>query len=141
MLERIFDTPTQWVLNKSMDVASLRNEVIADNIANVDTPKFKRREVIFEENLKTALQGGTEPAKLKVMDPRHFSLAGEKTNIEDFQPEIRVMKDLSYRNDENNVDIDVESAKLAKNKIMYDAVSQSMGEELSLLRLAITGRG
>lgn len=140
MLEKLFNSPTQWMLNKSMDVAALRNEVIADNIANVDTPKFKRREVIFEENLKKALQSdSTKTAKLKVNDSRHFPLIDESAEIP--VPEIRVMEDLSYRNDENNVDIDVESAKLAKNKIMYDAVSQSMGEELTLLRLAITGRG
>lgn len=140
MLEKIFNSPTQWMLNKSMDVAALRNEVIADNIANVDTPKFKRREVIFEENLKKVLQSdSTRKAKLKVNDSRHFPLIDESADVP--VPEIRVMEDLSYRNDENNVDIDVESAKLAKNKIMYDAVSQSMGEELTLLRLAITGRG
>lgn len=140
MLEKIFNSPTQWMLNKSMDVAALRNEVIADNIANVETPKFKRREVIFEENLKKVLQSdSTRKAKLKVNDSRHFPLIDESADVP--VPEIRVMEDLSYRNDENNVDIDVESAKLAKNKIMYDAVSQSMGEELTLLRLAITGRG
>lgn len=139
MLEKIFNSPTQWMLNKSMDVASLRNEVIADNIANVETPKFKRREVVFEENLKKVIQGDSSTTKLKADDPRHFSLVGEPVN--GTEPEIRVMKDLSYRNDENNVDIDVESGKLAKNQITYDALSQSMGEELSLLRLAITGRG
>jgi len=140
MLEKLFSSPTQWMLNKSMDVAALRNEVIADNIANVDTPRFKRREVIFEENLKKALQiDFTNQAKLKVNDTRHYPLIEESAHIP--VPEIRVMEDLSYRNDENNVDIDVESAKLAKNKIMYDAVSQSMSKELTLLRLAITGRG
>ena len=140
MLEKLFNSPTQWMLNKSMDVASLRNEVIADNIANVDTPRFKRREVIFEENLKKAMQFDyTNQAKLKVNDTRHYPLIEESAHIP--VPEIRVMEDLSYRNDENNVDIDVESAKLAKNKIMYDAVSQSMSKELTLLRLAITGRG
>jgi flagellar basal-body rod protein FlgB len=57
------------------------------------------------------------------------------------EPEIRTLKDLSYRNDENNVDIDVETAKMAKNKIYYDALGQSMSNEIRLLRMAITGRG
>ena len=52
MLERIFDSKTHFILNESMDATALRNNVIANNIANVDTPKFKRSEVIFEENLK-----------------------------------------------------------------------------------------
>lgn len=139
MLEKIFNSPTQWMLNKSMDVAALRNEVIADNIANVTTPKFKRREVIFEENLKKVLLQDSGTARLKVNNSRHFSLAEQPAG--DVEPEIRLMKDLSYRNDENNVDVDVETAKLAKNQINYDSLSQSMGQELSLLRLAITGRG
>ena len=54
--------------------------------------------------------------------------------------EIITLQGLTYRNDGNNVDIDVENAKLAKNKILYDAVGDSFSKEIKLLRLAITGR-
>gem|GEM_PF-5014694 len=52
MLEKIFSSSTIPLLNRAMDVASDRDTIIADNIANEDTPNFKRRELIFEEKLK-----------------------------------------------------------------------------------------
>lgn len=138
MLEKIFDSPTQYLLNKGLDAASDRNRVIADNIANVDTPGFKRREVIFEENIQKVLEKNKNSVKLRTTDLRHMQIKEKDTQIE---PEIRTLKELSYRNDGNNVDIDVETAKMAKNKIFYDALGQSMSNEIRLLRMAITGRG
>lgn len=138
MVEKIFTSPTQYLLNKGLDAASVRNKVIADNIANVDTPKFKRREVIFEENIKKVLEKNNINVKLRTTDSRHMQIVEKNTQTE---PEIRTLNDLSYRNDENNVDIDVETAKMAKNKIFYDALGQSMSNEIRLLRMAITGRG
>ncbi|ABI68165.1 flagellar basal body rod protein FlgB [Syntrophomonas wolfei] len=138
MLERILETKTHILLNKAMDVGTLRNDVIADNIANADTPKFKRREVIFEEKMKKALEGTTDQLGLNLTNSRHIQMEGNNMDIE---PEVRVLEDLTFRNDENNVDIDNEMAKMTKNKINYDAVSRSMSNEIRLLRMAITGRG
>ena len=133
-----FWNQTHVLLNKAMDVGTLRNDVIADNIANVDTPGFKRREVIFEEKMKKALEGTTVQLGLNLTNSRHIQIEG---SIPDFEPEVRVLEDLTFRNDENNVDIDNEMAKMTKNKINYDAVSRSMSNEIRLLRMAITGRG
>lgn len=71
--------------------------------------------------------------------PRHIQI-GEGRSLDNFEPEVRLLDDLSFRNDENNVDIDVEMAKMSKNKIHYDSLGQSMNNEFQLLRLAITGR-
>ncbi len=145
MLEKIFNSKTNTIINKAMDTAILRNDVIANNIANVDTPKFKRSEVVFEENMKRLLEGDieTDSGKLSVTNERHIQIksGNEGQTIENFQPETRVLKELSFRNDENNVDIDTEMAKFTKNKINYDALGQSMSNEIKLLRMAITGRG
>ncbi len=136
MLGKIFDNPTSLLLNKSMDTATLRNSVIADNIANVDTPNFKRREVLFQEKLQNTLNNN-KSLDMRVTNNRHI-LMESKNNLE---PEIRQTREISYRNDGNNVDIDVESALMAKNKLHYDALAQTMDKEIKLLRLAITGRG
>jgi flagellar basal-body rod protein FlgB len=61
-------------------------------------------------------------------------------NKESFRPEVYQVNDLSYRNDNNNVDIDVEIAKMSKNYLFYNALTSSMNQEIRLLRLAITGR-
>ncbi|MEN6325087.1 MAG: flagellar basal body rod protein FlgB [Syntrophomonas sp.] len=145
MLDKIFNSKTNTILNKAMDASILKNDVIANNIANVDTPKFKRSEVVFEENMKRLLAGDidTDADKLSVTNERHIQIksGNEGKTIENFQPETRVLKELSFRNDENNVDIDTEMAKFTKNKINYDALGQSMSNEIKLLRMAITGRG
>lgn len=137
---KIFDSPTTTLLNKSMDVATTRNTVIADNIANIDTPNFKRREVIFEERLQKSLLRDNQTINLKLTNQNHIS-TGSNNGLSQLEPEIIELNDLSFRNDGNNVDIDVESAKLAKNKLYYDSLTQSMNNEIRLLRLAITGRG
>ncbi len=140
MLGKIFDSPASVLLNKSMDVASLRNTVTANNIANNNTPDFKRREVIFEDKLQDTLLANHKPLNMRITNNRHI-LIHSNHNLVNMEPEIQEMNDLSFRNDGNNVDIDVESAKLAKNKIYYDSLTQSLSNEFRLLRLAITGRG
>lgn len=137
MLERILNSGTQMLLQRSLDVSGLRNEVIANNMANVDTPGFKRNEVIFEDKIRSAMADNKNYEKLRITNSRHIQIQGESSPIE---PEIKTMDDLSYRNDGNNVDIDVETSKMTKNKVFYDALGQSMSSELKLLRVAITGR-
>lgn len=120
-----------------MDAAALKNTVIADNISNVNTPNFKKREVVFQEKLNSLLNNQRDNIDLAVTHKRHIIIKSKQ----DLEAEIRQNDDWSFRNDGNNVDIDVESAKLAQNKIEYDVLSQSINNELKLLRLAISGRG
>lgn len=140
---KIFDTDTQILLTKSLDVTSLRNEIIADNIANVDTPNFKRREIVFSKKLQAVLEklDTYDELPLKKSNNRHFSLEADNNSLINCHPEIVEMKNTRYRNDNNNVDIDVEMAESTKNKLNYDLLSECMNHELKLLRLAITGRG
>jgi len=137
MFDKILQSPTHQLLSYAMDGAALRNRVIADNIANVDTPNFKRSEVLFEDQLRQLLQEPRKTTPLKVTNPRHIQVARKPAS---FSPEIYQVDDLSYRNDKNNVDIDTEIAKMSKNSIYYDALSTSLTQEIRLLRLAITGR-
>ena len=130
MFGKIFNSPTQTLLANALDGSALRNEVTANNIANASTPDFKRSEVVFEEQLRLLGVEQQQPTPLRVTDPRHIQ----------FRPERHQLNDLSYRNDDNNVDIDVETAKMIKNKLYYDAMGNSMTQEIRLLRLAITGR-
>lgn len=137
MLEKLLNNKTQTVLQQSMDAASLRNDVIANNIANVETPGFKRSEVIFEQEMKKVLENATNYDKLRLTNSKHIPI--NQTHSQS-PVEVRKLDELTLRNDGNNVDIDVEMANMSKNKIYYDAVSQSMSNEIKLLRLAITGR-
>lgn len=120
---------------KALDAAWLRNEVIAQNIANVDTPGYKRKNVSFEEYLDQALDDGG--FKGNVTDSRHFQIgAGDAENVP-----IRVTSDfsnLSTRLDGNNVDIEKEMADSAKNDIRYNTLIQSVSDSYRKLMTAIT---
>jgi len=66
---------TNYLLEQAMDVESIRRKIIANNIANVDVPHFKRSEVNFESELKRAIEHNKDSMqKVKALktDPRHF---------------------------------------------------------------------
>ena len=112
------------VLNKAADASWKRNEVIANNIANVDTPNFKRSDVNFETYLAKELTGRDALSKkVKNMD---VSKLGSTTYLDH--------STLDYRKDGNNVDIDTESAYLADNQLKYYALLDSMTQEFSRIR-------
>ncbi len=107
---------------KALDGISLRNTAISHNIANANTPNYKRKVVVFEEQLKAAME--KRQVSLRTTHERH--IGNRKTS---FQPRILEDRSLSYRPDGNNVNIDTEAADLAKNQIMYNAlINQVIGE-------------
>lgn len=113
------------VLDKAADAAWLRNEVISNNIANADTPGYKRQDVNFEAQLERALKG----ADKENMDTKVAALKSrdlEATTYSDFAG-------YDYRLDENNVDIQVENVNLAKNQLKYNGLMTSVRMEFQNL--------
>lgn len=132
MIERAYgNTKT---LEKALDAALLRNEAIAQNIANVDTPLYKKKTVAFEEYLRQASDGNS--IKGIKTDSRHISI-GQK-DLDEI--DIKVTEDnseSSMRIDGNNVDIDVEMAELAKNTIRYNTLVQSLSTQFKRIKSVI----
>lgn len=123
-------------LEKALDAAWLRNEVISNNIANVNTPGFKKSYVRFEEYFTDAQEKFKISGNKK--DPKFLPIG--KDRVMSVNPEIAQESFTSMRRDDNNVDIDVEMAELAKNTIKYNALIAQMSKEFSKIKLAITGR-
>lgn len=116
------------VLNKAADASWIRNEVIANNIANNDTPDYKRQDVVFETYLQKALSGeGNLDKKVSNMN-----LSGLNATV------YTDLEELSYRLDGNNVDIATETANLAENQIRYYTLLDSMTQEFSRIKTALT---
>lgn len=132
MLDKLFNhTKTA---SKALDATWLRNEAISQNIANVDTPGYKKKTVKFEEFLSGALDGENLPGK--VTDKRHIPIGA--ADIENVP--ISVSEDhasLSTRLDGNNVDIESEMAQMAKNTIQYNALIQRISGQFRSLRSVI----
>ncbi|KLU60398.1 flagellar basal body rod protein FlgB [Peptococcaceae bacterium CEB3] len=128
------NTPVLRIMEKGLDASSLRQRVLANNVANVDTPGFKRSDVNFQVALESALgQSGVLPLK--------ETLAGHLAGTQS-PATVQIKKDsaTSLRNDGNNVDIDKEMADVAKNGLYYDSVSQAIQSQLGILRKAIQGQ-
>ena len=79
------------ILNKTLDGVWLRNKTINHNIANANTPNYKRLTVDFEDKLKEVME--KEENKLVRTHPKHFPIS---KNINDIEPEIKVDRNFSY---------------------------------------------
>lgn len=114
------------VLDKAADASWLRNEVIANNIANVDTPGYKRQDLNFEDELERALGNS-----------KYVTMDAKVTALKEKELRPRVINDysnFSYRTDYNNVDIDTENVTLAANQIKYQGLMSGLGAEFANLQ-------
>ncbi|NLM17352.1 MAG: flagellar basal body rod protein FlgB [Candidatus Riflebacteria bacterium] len=116
MFDKITGTATFNLLGKALDTSVKRHEVISNNIANVDTPKFKRQIVTFEEEMAKAFDCRPEIVGRRT-DPRHFPI--NDCNYMNVNATVITDKAHVMRNDKNNVDINVEMSDLAKNTMTY----------------------
>ncbi len=122
------------LLRRELDAGTMRQRVIANNIANVNTPNFKKSSVRFEETLKRAT-GDDLP--ILTSNPRHIGGTGSDAGME---PVVVKNERTTLRADGNNVDVDQEMSALALNTILYNASTQAINERLALLSYVITGR-
>lgn len=127
--------PVLSTLEKGLDASSLRQRVISNNVANVDTPNFKRSDVDFEAVLGSVVAENGGDLPLKVTDPQHLT-----GTISNGQKAVATDQNTIFRNDGNNVDIDREMANVAENGLYYNSVTQTITSQLGLLRMAIDGK-
>ena len=119
------------ILGKAADGAWARNEAISNNIANVDTPGYKRQDVSFETELQHALKA----SKYRSLDSK---VAEANLHLNRLEP--RAYTDIpnwSYRMDKNNVDVDTENVELASNQIKYNGITTSLDNEFKNLKSVI----
>lgn len=117
----IFDD-NHMLMKKMLDIYAERHDVVANNIANVNTPGFKRSDLDFQSELNEAISENDDSEQLA-------SLEGEvvKTNI------------TPVRRDGNNVDLNKELAIMSENSILYKAYTQFLKSRLNKMREAMRG--
>jgi len=123
------------LLERTLDAASLRQAVIANNIANADTPYFKRSEVLFESLLADRM-GRRSITGIRT-DPRHIFIG---RNPSEFKPVVAIDANSVMNNNLNNVDIDREMAEMAKNQLRYNTLVQQVSHEIKLVKTALEAR-
>ena len=138
MLDQLVNAPVIDYMSRGMSAANLRHEVISNNIANVNTPKFKKSDVVFESLLAKELGLFDEQGKLEVVrtHDRHMPIPMKGRAM----PEVIMDTSTTMRTDKNNVDIDKEMANLAKNQIYYNAMTKEMGSFIQKLKTTITSK-
>ncbi len=136
MLDQIMRSPMFDILERGLSAANLRHEVISDNLANINTPNFKRSEVVFEELLSQELHR-SDGNKLPIVRTHDKHLPVAKFG----RAEARVERDdtTTMRVDNNNVDIDMEMASLAKNQLYYSALTRQLSGHISKLKSVMSG--
>ncbi|MBN2071829.1 MAG: flagellar basal body rod protein FlgB [Candidatus Krumholzibacteriota bacterium] len=119
---------------RALDAYSVRQRVIAENIANVQTPGFRAKKVLFEENLNSAVS-----RRLKMTPVREpegsipIPVAGRS------QVEVR-NTDSGYFNGTNDVNMENEMTEIAKNTLAYKMVAKMTKSTIDMLRSAIAGK-
>lgn len=119
------------IINKAAEASWTKNEIIANNLANVDTPDYKRKDLNFEAVLSDALSDTSLHTKNLDKKVANIKLSSLTPNV------YTEYSTLSYRYDGNNVDIDTEQAYLADNQIKYNALLDSMTQEFNRLKTVL----
>lgn len=118
-----------------LDATNLRQQTIAHNIANVNTPGYKSKQVVFESELKKYMVNGVN---LTATFNQHYGIQRNGISI---QPQIVESSRTSQMNlDENNVDIDLEMANMAANQIQYNTLVRQVSDRISNYHYVIRGQ-
>ena len=140
MLEQILNSSNLNYLPRAMTAANIRQEVIANNIANVNTPNYRKSVVNFEDLLAREIYGEEPDGKLKMVRTHDRHLPHKPLT---FHAEPTIIEDNTtiMRTDDNNVDIDIEMAELSKNQLYYNALVTELSGHVARLKNAITSNG
>ncbi len=127
------------LMQAGLDGAVMRQRTISDNIANANTPGYKRKDVNFRQilNKKMTIEGKENSLQLITTHKKHNDLSNRKAK------KFKVVTDRNseYKNDANNVDIDEEMAQMAKNNIYYNTLSQTLSGRFRMLKNVIEKGG
>ena len=123
------------ISNKLFEQLNFRGErqkVISSNIANINTPGYKTKELVFEDELNNSM---TNSLQLKATNKRHMD--NINSSFANANPRLSEVKNLQEQNDGNNVYLDTQMSEMSKNKILFDAIQSSIKRDSRLFRSVI----
>lgn len=120
------------LVKTALKLRSYKHSLLASNIANVDTPGYRRKDIPFEKIIQKYL---SEEIRLKTTHPKH--LKGFKRNLNEL---IKTYEEETLGTP-NNVNIEEELVQLTENQMLYEATLQALSKELERLKEVITEGG
>lgn len=126
------------ILQRTMDVSLVRREVIANNIANAETPNFKRTDVNFEASLARALATEKSSGNLeaKMSSTKHIPF-DRTVDYKSVKPRFVLDYLTQTKNNGNNVDIEQESMSAVKNQMMYELMTTTIAGQFSRINMVL----
>ena len=136
----LIDNAMWGSLQSALNAGQLRQQVYSNNIANANTPGYKRQTVVFEPYLQAALSasGMSSSSQIPMLTNSSSDLSAS-ANVASVQPQVVADNSTSTSSNGNNVNLDSEMSLLAENQIQYAAVVQEINNQFTTLRTAITG--
>ena len=126
---------TLKALATSLNFRTMRQEILSSNIVNADTPGYKAKELDYEAALSRAIDVDNQ-MNMVTADERHMNVGNG--GFENLEPSIHEQANGVVSEDGNTVDRDAELAKMAENKILYDATVQLINKKLALMKYAVS---
>ena len=125
-------SPVKALLFEQLSFRSERQKVISANIANINTPHYKTKELIFEDQMKKV---DKNDLKMNITHINHITMDLDSKQIN--RPILQEVKGLEEQNDGNNVSLDTQMGEMSKNQMIFSALQQSIKTDSRLLRSVI----
>ena len=124
------------ISNKLFEQLNFRGErqkVISSNIANINTPGYKTKELVFEDELNNSITNNS--LQLKATNSKHMT--NINSSLANSNPKLMEVDNLEEQNDGNNVNLDTQMGEMSKNKILFDAIQSSIKRDSRLFRSVV----
>ena len=110
-----------------------RQKVISSNIANINTPGYKTKELVFEDELKNSITNNS--LQMTATNSRH--MPNVNSSLANSNPKLMEVENLEEQNDGNYVNIDTQMGEMSKNKVLFDAIQSSIKRDSKLFRSVV----
>ena len=124
------------ISNKLFEQLNFRGErqkVISSNIANINTPGYTPKELVFEDELNNSITNNS--LQLKATNSKHMT--NINSSLANSNPKLMEVDNLEEQNDGNNVNLDTQMGEMSKNKILFDAIQSSIKRDSKLFRSVV----
>ena len=124
------------ISNKLFEQLNFRGErqkVISSNIANINTPGYKTKELVFVDEVNNSITNNS--LQLKATNSKHMT--NINSSLANSNPKLMEVDNLEEQNDGNNVNLDTQMGEMSKNKILFDAIQSSIKRDSKLFRSVV----
>ncbi len=139
---------TSNVVHKSLDGLAQRQKAISSNLANVETPNYRRRDVQFEDALGSAIKKARGKSSSQAnndvdlsmkssANANHFRIGSDYSTLQNLNPMTSESEGVKFTNDGNAVDMEAEMVQMAKNTMKYQALSNLESRRMRSIKSVI----